>query len=686
MSRFYETSTTQMAEIFRSYRYRDSYQHDTVSGIRPEERDTKPLATVNLCAPLVRAVAGSEVMAANTLDFISTDPNFDAEADVLSDSVEWCQYVSDYYSQRAMAAEDAATCGIGAIVTYLDMTQQDFIAGVPVTERVAPMFLAYDKSPRGGQLNTKGRWCAYADPVSRDYMDEYIEKNKEEGDEVSGGDYSEYILSYTYGDNQDDIEFIYHYFWREFTDIYDVANPFADKTNLLGMAVLNDDTVANMVGKFAADNALNWEAAYWTLDKESLDELKEVIETIQLLLQDTRIDDLEYSKRFGKAYYRAQFARGILLKKSLSYTQNGHALNFITGYHEENTGNYYGLMRPLSFIQDYLNITMADLMDYVRRATTGGSAYISFTAGNGDSIERIMKGKLNEEALTPVPAGTEIVPKALPATAEHLTSFIQLMIELMPRALGLGQEFFGVITSGDMTDSLYGKIMKQSFAVLENWKNASAGSDLHQGYIFQDLVRLMAEANDGMVLPMLSADGTKQAFFSLTTQSLASSYTIRIVERPLTKDERQQTFNKLAQLAPQAAQAGVNLFPMLARYAPMDASDREEMVKLATPQPPQPDPLDRATREATIAFTQAEAQRSSAIAAKTQAETQRMLQTGQLDQISATADIEKKLASTELDKAKAAETVANVGMASMDRIDRRIDALFNNTQTGESYV
>ena len=113
------------------------------------DKNIKPLTTVNVVAPLVRAVAGSEVMAASTIDYISTDPQFDAEADVISDSVDWCQYASDFYAQRAIAAEDAATCGIGAYVTNLDMTKEDFIAGVPMCERVAPMFLFYDKSPRG---------------------------------------------------------------------------------------------------------------------------------------------------------------------------------------------------------------------------------------------------------------------------------------------------------------------------------------------------------------------------------------------------------------------------------------------------------------------------------------------------------------------------------------------------------
>lgn len=681
-SRFYETTSTQREEIYVSFQYRDCNQQGQVSGVRDNEQDNKPFTTVNIAAPLVRAVAGSEVMSASTLAYTSTDPNFDAEADIISDAVRWSQKESDFYAQRALAAEDAATCGIGAIVTYLDMTQEDFIAGVPMVERVSPSFLVYDQSPRGSQLNRKGMWCGYADPVNTDYMDEYIKANKEIKADIGAGEFKDYLMSYAYIENQEDIEFVYHYFWCEYTKIYDVANPFIGDGSPMTQAVMQDETVANILGQFAKEQAVNLTASYWTLDKEAFDALQETVETVQLLLQDMRIPDIEYSKRDGKAYYRAQFARGMMLKKSRSYTQRCHALNFITGYCEEATGNYYGMMRPLSYLQDYLNITMTDLLDYTRRATHGGSAWVSFSGGNGDAIERMAKARANEDDFTPVPEGTDITPKSLPATAQHLTSFINLMIELMPRALGLGQEFFGVISSGDMTDSLYGKVMRQSFAVLENWKNSSQNADIAQGYIFEDLTRLMASANDGLILPVLSPGHGQQAYFSLTKENLAARYSIEAVERPLTKDEKQDTFNKIAQLAPQAAQVGVNLFPMLARYAPMDKEDRDEMEKLATPQPPQPDPLEIATREATIDYTRASALKAEADAMRSKADAESKQAAIGMDMSELVAKIEEMQTKSDLNEAKTASEIAKIG----ESFDKRLLESRNNAPSSVTVI
>jgi hypothetical protein len=323
--------------------------------------------------------------------------------------------------------------------------------------------------------------------------------------------------------------------------------------------------------------------------------------------------EIEYSKRKGKCYYRAEFARGMLLSRSRSYTQGVHALNLVTGYYDEVAGIYYGLMRPLSFVQDALNVSISDFLGYARTASHGGSAYIE---GSGEAIELIKKTKANEDSMTPVPKGTVITPKALPSTPQVLVEFIRLMMEVMPRTLGLGQEFLGVITSGDMTEALYGKIMKQSYAVLEDFANNSASADIDQGTIFVDLVRLMANANDGMILPVLSPNKKPETYVRLTKQNLAMEYAVRIVERPMTRDEKQNQFNALSQLLPQFQAAGVNIVPVLAKLSTLESELKDELIQLSTPQPPQPDPLNQALVQSQVNYQNATAKKQEAEAAK----------------------------------------------------------------------
>lgn len=587
---FFPATVRQRDEIYRSYEYRDCRQIDATM-LQERNAKDKAVTVINLAAPLIRAVSGAECMQDKAIDYVPMDEEFDAEIDIMADCVEYAQYASGYDSEQSMAREDAATCGLGATVTNLDFSKKDFIAGIPNVERIFPGFLFYDNSSRGARINTRAQWCGYGDPMDIDALTDYI-KDKlgaKKADETSGSSpFVAELLTFSNQDNLASIDMLYHWFWWEYADIFDVANPFLDQQSTFGQIIVEDDDAVNLIGATANKIKIDWQASYWSLDTESFTELKNTIETIALLLG-VEVPELEFSKRKGKCYYRAEIARGAVLSKSRSFTQGGHALNFITGYYDETGGIYYGMMRPISFVQDALNLSMSDFLSYAKTAGHGGAAYIQ---GAGDAFERIKKEKANEDALTPLPPGAIVTPKALMNTPQVQVEMIRLLMELMPRTLGLGQEFLGIITSGDMTDSLYGKVMKQSYAVLANFNNASAGYSKRQAEIFMDIIRLMAEANDGMILPILSPNKKEERYIRLRKQNLAMNYSARIVERPMTVDERQNTFNTLSQLAPQFQQAGVNIMPVLAKYANLDMEDRQQLIELSTPQPPPPNPLN----------------------------------------------------------------------------------------------
>lgn len=591
VTQFFANSNWQRQEIYRSYEYVAG--HQITSEVYSErERKNKPITIVNLAATYVRAVAGSEVLKANQLDFISMDEQFDQEADIMGDSIEYVQYASSYLSERATARTDTATCGIGGTVTYLDMSFKNFIAGKPSVERIFPGFIFYDNSSRGSQINKKARWVGYADPVSIDTLNEYIESEVKKPDKATmgAGDFKAFLMSFSQQQNIGQIDFIYHYFWWEYDDIYDVANPFIDEQGALSQALAQDDDVANMLGDVLKTVQLDGKAAYWSLDKESYKLLNETVETIELLTG-IEIEDLEYSKRKGKCFYRAQFAKGMLIKKSRSYTQGVHALNIMTGYFDEIMGIYYGLMRPMSQVQDALNISVSDFQSYARSAAGGGNVYIK---GASESIERIIREKANEDAVTPIPGTAEVIPKETTNTPQVLIEFSRLMMELIPKTIGIPHEFMGMITTGDMTEALFGRVMEQTLNVLAEFANNSKSADIDQGTIFVELVKLMAEANDGMILPILSPGKKPENYFRLMKQNLAIEYAVRIVERPMTKSERQAQFNALSQLVPQYQAAGINIMPVLSKLSTLDQDLKDELVKLSTPQAPQPDPLNEA--------------------------------------------------------------------------------------------
>lgn len=609
---FFTNNAMQREEIQRSFAYRDCQQWDWLT-LQERKRLDKSITVVNLAAPIIRAVSGTECMQDNKLAFVSMDDTMDEDADDIETLVDYLRYSSGYDSEKSIAKEDAATCGIAATVTWLDMTNKQAIAGQGVVERIFPGFLFYDNSGRGSRLNAKARWCGYADPVNRDDLSERIAKAQKgkpivEGMGSGGADYSPFLMNFVRTPNTVKIDFVYHYFWWEYEPIFDVMNPFAGEGNELAALMQQDDDVANIVGDAADKIGIDWQASWWTLDAEGFKLLKRTLETVGLLTG-LRVEKLNSSQRESKCYYRASIARGVILAKEKCYTQGRHPLNFITGYYDETKNIFYGMMRPLSYIQDALNISMSDFLSYAKSASHGGNAWIK---GAGESIEALKKSKANQDSLTPLPTNAEIIPKETPGTPQTLVEFIRLLMEIMPRTLGLGPEFLGIISSGDMTDSLYGKVMKQSYAVLANFANNSAAYDVDQGHIFEDLGRGMISSEDGKLIPIVSPEMGGADKKRIYKQNLSREYTIRIVERPMSVDERQDTFNKLSQLVPMYMQAGMNIMPILTKYANLDAKDKQEIAQLSAPAPTPPDPLNQALLKSQINIGNAQAKKYDA--------------------------------------------------------------------------
>lgn len=618
---FFAATALQRQEILRSYEYRDCHQW-SAKDLKERDRLDKTSTIINMAAPLIRAVSGTEVLQDKKLDYVALDDALESDADAIGDAVSYAQYVSGYDAEQSTAREDAATCGIGATVTWLDMSIRGAIAGRPVVERVFPGFLFYDNSSRGVRLNERARWCGYADPVNSDELDDRIMRMDGKkpvysfaSGQSSGGDLSGYLSPFVQMARLTKIDFIYNYFWWEYEDIYDITNPFADEKSILAQIVGMDDDAANVIGEAAQSIRIDWQAPAWSLTPEGYKDLQNALEVIEGITG-VEVVKLNMSKRRGKCYYKAQIARGAVLEKSRCYTQNGFPLNFIPGYYDETQNIFYGMMRPLSYVQDALNVSLSDFLGYVKSAAHGGGAWIT---GPVDALESIKRTRANEDSITPLPLNTQVTPKALPSTPQALVEFIRLMMEIMPRALGLGQEFLGIITSGDMTDALYGKVMRQSYAVLANFANNSASYSRRQGEIFVDIVRLMADVEDGKSLPIIDTEPGGDRTFRLYRQNLASEYMVRIVERPMSADERQDTFNKLAELVPQYLQAGINIMPILSRYAPLDAKDRTELVQLSSPQPQQPDPANQALVQSQINLGNAQAEKLVAEAASIRA-------------------------------------------------------------------
>lgn len=609
VSAFLNATTGQRARMHTAFCYYDGH-HYTQDIIKERVGKNKLNSTINLSSPLINAVAGSEVLSDSKLDIISMDEDMDEEADVMSDGVEFCRYASGDDSQTSAGYKDALIAGLGAKVIGLSMSEKNFPVGLPDSQHVHVLFAFWDRSVRNRDLNKYGRYCGYGDPILKQDLDEYLESILG-GEEYSAGSSPFDLQFFNHIQNTDlgTLEMIYHYFWYEYEDIHDVKNPIKDPA-IVEVLQPNPTALKNFEDAVTAMR-VDVSSEYWSLDKEQYKSINETLEAIFFAL-DLPYTKMKSSKRKCKCYYRAEIARNMVIRYSKSFTDKGHPMVFYQGRYDQTLGEYYGLMRPLSEVQDALNIAVSDFMAYAQDVTSGGGAYVK---GAGEAAEKIIKDKAIRDKVTFLPSSTEIVAKAQPNSPEVLTGFISLMIDLLPKTVGLTQEFMGVVTSGDMTDSLYGSVMRQSYAVLADFANSSSGAAKRTGEIFIDLVRLMAEANNGQVLPLLSPQNTGNDKIRLYKDSIGAAYAIRVAQRPMTADEKKDAFLKLSQLAQNSTpEVQQMIMPIAIKYAPIDTQDRKEIEAMLQPKPPMPDPMNEAMVKANLELLTADANLKNATA------------------------------------------------------------------------
>ena len=674
---FFAVTSAQRDEIYRSFLYMDNHLVDSENRLTSSTSLTassslagdllsgnKRRANISLLPAIIRGVAGSEVMQERHIDIVPIDGDeYDIEADIMDDTVSYAQYASQWKGKWDMAKRDAAVCGIGATITHLDMTRKDYASGIPRVDRKHPSFLFYDTSGRGQELNTTAQWCGYADPMKVDDLVDYINRNQDPSlddlvalDVDNVGDQG-FAAQFMQGKANTDIllDMLYHYFWKEDETVYDTQNLIS--TDPIFAQVMDKDNVAvELMARWATDSNVNIDAPYWTLDKDQYKDLQKTIKAIETLSEQEF--EIKKSSRDVKVFYRAEVGMGRIIKYSKCFSQKEFPLNFVTGYFDEALGVYYGFTRPLSFVQDALNIVMDDLLEYSHGAATGGKIYIS---GVGDELKILKDSKANEDDVTPVPADAVITPKELASTPQVLLSTAQLLIELLPRSIGVGQEFLGILTTGKMTDSLFGRIIKQSFAALADISNSSAGYSRRQGYLFIDLMTSVAKAEDGRILPVLSPGHTDKDYFKLTQQNIAREYSIRVMERPVTEDERMENMKMLIQLQPQLAQTGVNIMPAIIDDMRMDYSKKEELLKMMAPK--KPDPMSIESIKANINLLNSQAAKLAAEAKETEA----------------TLPQQAQLVKTEIDK-NASTAMKNIAQAEDVSSNKAMEILKTLTQ------
>lgn len=570
----------------------------------------QPMITVNRMAPLIRAIAGHAIVNREKADLFPRrfgDMANEQQADVMADAVEYVVDDCDFYYESSQASEDELTCGIGATDTGINYMNPDAPYGECDFGRIFPGYLLFD--PHASMKNMKdGMWRGYFEIVSRDYMIDEVESATGKpyvGEQMTSGDWrAELLTPFKNFQFNENYGIIYHYQYKKREALWKAENPFSDE-----WLQANPEAAQIVESYKQEEEATDLTTSTISMDKKQYALFKGMIKTLDELYGFGLEGEIKYTKSEVLRCYRARIAENVVLEADYNFTQD-FSIKFKTLFYDEQQGVYYGLGRDVLPVQRALNEGVSDFVSYLRAVPKGG---MNIEKDAVENFEEFVRTRANEQDVTIFKSGAlnanKVQPKQVPGQIPGLNDFITYMQDQIPGVIGIDPSFFAAVESGNMTSSLFGKLIKQAYNVLAPFFDGERSYLRDQTKVFMDVVRVLAENNSGMMLRRVSVSAGDENF-ALTQDGLAKEYDIAIAERPITQDEQLELANKMSELATVAAQFGKDLTPLVVKYLPLPSRDKQDVDKLMNPPPPPPDPINQELLAAEAAKSRATEQKT----------------------------------------------------------------------------
>lgn len=625
-----------------------------------------PIRTINKIQPIVDAITGFQIQNRSEVKLVPRTNEADemGYADLGNDGIKWIQDVSNYNMVKSLATTDMLISGIGFVefkVGYGDAktySSNNSDSGEPWCERVFPYFMLWDVTTRDKNLEG-ANWICRAKIVDREQLTQYLK-----GSDIVGKD----ELEDNFGASVDarfldffdtimvtkSLGVIYHYQWREKRSFYRIENP------LIGFEGNPEDPFVMQIVEFAKTlkDKYKFDPAkdkYFTIPATGFSDLKEGFELLGF--------ELNYNRTKKWVYYRADLVGDKVISKSENFCQSGFSIQAMTGKYDEIRQCYYGVVRSLKEPQRLLNQAVSDYEGFLRTVPKGG---VFIEADAVPSLEGFRDTYTKAAQITVFSPGAlgagKMIPKSAPPIPDGLLQMIDYANREMMGVVGITPDFMGQSDSKLMTAQLNSQLIRQGLMVLAPYFDSITMFTRSNGIIFLDILRMLLDNEEGRLIGHITPEGNI-VNVPLMKNTLCPEYDIVIEEVPVSQDERQQTFEKLLNLAQVLANKPnpVDISPIVMEYAPLKANEINAIKTMLQPQePPAPDPLQVKLLESEILFKESVAKKQNAEADKAHMDT--LLKQKELEHSDSNidADILKKLRSAEYDRVRSAKEMENL--------------------------
>lgn len=572
----------------RAWREGAKADFDTLAG-RPyteqeqryRENSKDPDICFNRVLPVVNSISGMEISNRQEVRYIPREAGDTSATDNLTEISRWFRDQANADDEDSAAFRDVLSCGLGVTETTLNFDENE--DGDPVVSAINPLEVYWDQGASKMNLTDTVRRSRIRKMSLQDAMRLFPGKAKKQLD-----------AGWVSFDDDDEP------YDAEQSKAYEREGEESDIDRCETITLIQCQWV-DWVTEFETINPA-------TMQKEKVS--REKLNRIQELWPQhpsTAGFDIPPAVETRRRVVMNTFIGSEVLETGPALNPSRFSFNFITGYHDRNKNQFFGLVRQMRDPQRWANKFLVQSMKIIEANAKGGvfvekDAFADWGQFLDSYAHPDMPTVVNDGVL----AKGKIQPKPQTASPGMLMNLMEFSVSSISDTTGVNVEMLGMRAAGQAASLEHQRkqagmqIMAPLFDALKRYRKEQGKNLL---YIIQNVL------SDGRLVRVLGEDGGQ---YVPLMQNADAEYDVILDEMPASPNQIEMNF---AQMSPFMGDMPPPVkMEFIKEYAP-GSKDAKQKLSKAIQAAMQPDPMAAQMKQIELAKGKAEAAQDQSSAA-----------------------------------------------------------------------